>query len=358
MQSASMTSNRYAATDLLRHACALLERAGLDTDKALAVADILVEGDLLGHDTHGLQLLPSYLKELQSGGMEKAGAPRVLRDKPAALTWDGRRLPGPWLVLQAIEAAVPRARELGTCSVAIGRSHHIACLAAYLKRVTDQGLAILLSSSDPNNTAVAPHGGRRGAYTPNPIAAGWPTGGDPVLIDVSMSITTNGMTMRLRQQGKRFPGPWLIDAQGNPTDDPNVMQQDPKGALLPLGGLDSGHKGYALALLVEMLTGSLAGHGRADPQTGWSANAFLEVFDPAAFGGYRDFVRQSAFLAAACRNTPPRPGVDKVRLPGERALARRAEQLANGIALHPDIMRALTHWSERFGVPAPAALSA
>ena len=353
-----MTAPRYTAPDLIRYARVLLERAGLDTDKALAVADILVEGDLLGHDTHGLQLLPAYLEELRTGSMQKAGTPIVLRDKPAALTWDAQRLPGPWVVLQAIEEAVPRARALGTCSIAIRRSHHIACLAAYLKRVTDQGLAILLTSSDPNNTAVAPHGGARGVYTPNPIAAGWPTGGDPILIDVSNSITTNGMTIRLREQGRKFPGKWLIDAEGNPTDDPAVMQQKPRGALLPVGGVEYGHKGYALGLLVEMLSGSLAGHGRADPQTGWSANVFLEIFDPCAFGGYRDFIRQSAFLAAAVRNTPPRPGVDKVRLPGERALARRAEQLANGVVLHQDIMPALGTWAGKLGVPTPAPLAA
>lgn len=348
---------RYPRADLLRFARVLLEHAGLDTEKAAAVADILVEADLLGHDTHGLQLLPSYLKALQAGSMERVGQPKVLRDKPAALTWDGRRLPGPWLVLKAIEAAVPRAHELGTCSVAIRRSHHIACLAAYLERVTGQGLVILLTTSDPNNTAVAPHGGRRGAFTPNPIAAGWPTGGDPVLIDVSCSITTNGMTMRLLEEGKRFPGAWLIDAQGNPTDDPAVMQQSPPGALLPLGGVEMGHKGYALGLLVETLTGALAGHGRADPQTGWAANVFLEIFDPAAFGGYRDFVRQSAFLAAACRNTPPRPGFDRVRLPGERALAQRAEQLELGVALRPSVLPALAPWAEQLGVPPPVPLA-
>src|SRR5688500_10177066 len=137
-----MTTPRYAAADMVRFARVLLEHAGLDTEKALPVAEILVEGDLLGHDTHGLQLLPAYLQALQTGGMQKTGTPRVLRDRPAALTWDARRLPGPWVVLQAIEEAAPRARALGTCSVAIGRCHHIACLAAYLTRVTDQGLAI------------------------------------------------------------------------------------------------------------------------------------------------------------------------------------------------------------------------
>ena len=101
-----MDPPRYAADDLLRFARVLLERAGLDTDKARAVADVLMEADLLGHDTHGLSLLASYLGELESGGMSRSGQPRVVHDKPAALTWDGKRLPGPWLVLKAIEAAI------------------------------------------------------------------------------------------------------------------------------------------------------------------------------------------------------------------------------------------------------------
>jgi L-lactate dehydrogenase len=349
-----MDQPRYPAQDLLRFARVLLERAGLDTDKARAVADILVEGDLLGHDTHGLHLLPAYLRELESGSMTKAGQPRVLRDKPAALTWDARRLPGPWVVLKAIETAIPRARELGTCSVAISRCHHIGCLAAYLQRVADQGLAMLLTTSDPENTAVAPHGGRRGVITPNPIAAGWPTGGDPVLIDVSMSLTTNGMWQRLKAQGRKFEHAWLVDGEGNPSNDPEVMAAKPKGALLPLGGIEAGHKGFALGLLVEMLTSGLAGHGRADPQVGWSANVFLEIFDPAAFGGHRDFVRQTAWLAGKVRATPPRPGVDRVRMPGERGLQRRADQLERGVQLFPGTMDAIAPWADKLGVPAPA----
>jgi L-lactate dehydrogenase len=349
-----VTAPRYPAQDLLRFARVLLEHAGLDTEKANAVADILIEGDLLGHDTHGLHLLPPYLRELESGSMVRSGQPRVLHDKPAALTWDARRLPGPWVVLKAIEAAIPRAHELGTCSVAISRCHHIACLAAYLKRVTDQGLAILLTSSDPENTAVAPHGGRRGVMTPNPLAAGWPTGGDPVMIDVSSSYTTNGMTQRLQKEGRKFEHDWLLDAEGNPSNDPAVMSGQSKGSLLPLGGIEAGHKGFALGLLVEMLTSGLAGHGRADPQVGWSANVFLEIFDPAAFGGTRDFVRQTAWLAAKVRATPPRPGVEQVRMPGERGLKRRAEQLAQGVTLYPGILEAIAPWADKFAVPLPS----
>lgn len=344
---------RLPHDEINRFATQLLCAAGLEADKSATVARVLVEGDLLGHDTHGVALLAPYLADLESGGMASSGSPHVINDKPAALTWDGMRLPGPWLVVQAIEAAIPRARALGTCSVAIRRSHHIACLAAYLKPVTDAGLMIVIHSSGPDTTGVAPHGGCTPTYTPNPIAAGWPTQGDPVLVDISSSISTITMSTRMYRAGSRLPGQWLIDAQGRPTDDPAVMFAEPKGALLPLGGVDAGHKGYALGLTVEALTGGLAGHGRADGVKDWSANVLVQVMDPECFGGLTDFERQTQFLVDACRASTPRPGVERVRIPGERALARRAEQLASGIALHPSILPALAPWAGKLDVPLP-----
>jgi len=349
---------RYRATDLTGFATHLLGRAGLDEAKAQAVAEILVEGDLLGHNTHGLHLLALYLAQIEQGSMTKTGEPLVLADYPAAVTWDGRRLPGPWLVLRALELAIDRAQQNGTCTVAIRRSHHLACLAAYLQRATDRGFMAILTCSDPNSRGVAPHGGRRDVFTPNPIAAGWPTDGDPVILDISTSITTNNGTRRLADEGRKFPGQWLIDAQGNPTDNPAVAFADPPGAILPIGGVDHGHKGYALGLLVEALTGALAGHGRADPPEGWGANVLLQVFDPALFGGKEEFVRQTAKVAAACRATPPRPGFDRVRLPGEAGLRRRAAQLARGVDLYPSIVPALTPWAAKLGVALPAAIAA
>src|SRR4051812_26643310 len=244
-------SVRPSAEELIAFARALLFHAGLDADKARVVAEILVEADLLGHTTHGLALLAGYLAEIEKGAMTKTGEPRVLADFPAAVTWDGLRLPGPWLTVRALDLAITRAKTQGTCTVAIRRSHHIACLAAYLKRVTDQGLMVVISCSDPCVASVAPHGGRSAVMTPNPLAAGWPTEGDPVMLDISASITTNALTNRLRGEQKRFPGLWAIDAAGEPTDDPAVFAANPPGALLPTGGVDHGHKGYALGLLVE-----------------------------------------------------------------------------------------------------------
>lgn len=348
---------RYSAPELVAFATTLLRRAGLDETKAQAVADILVEGDLLGHNTHGLALLALYLGEIEKGGMAKTGEPQVLADFPAAVTWDGQHLPGPWLVLRALDLAMTRAQQNGTCTVAIRRSHHIACLAAYLKRVTDQGLMAILTCSDPTARGVAPHGGRREVMTPNPIAAAWPTSGDPVILDVSMSITTNALTRRLASEGRKFPGQWAVDGYGNPTDDPAAIFANPPGALLPMGGVDHGHKGYALGLLVEALTGALAGHGRADPPEGWSANVLLQVFAPALFGGDEKFLRQTSYVAATCRATPPRPGFERVRLPGESALRRREAQLAQGVELYPSIIPALVPWAQKLGVPVPVPIA-
>ncbi|MET0312653.1 MAG: Ldh family oxidoreductase [Burkholderiaceae bacterium] len=351
-----MTSLRYAPEALAAYATSLLERAGLATPKARAVAEILVEGDLLGHDTHGLAQLPAYLNELESGSMEKAGEPAVISDFPAAVTWDGRRLPGPWLVLQAMALAEERAATHGTGTVVIRRSHHIACLAAYLRRATDRGLMMVLTCSDPNAESVAPFGGLDPVFTPNPISAGFPTTGLPVLMDVSTSTTTNGMTNRLHKEGRKLPAQWVMDGHGQPSDDPGVLFGEPKGTILPLGGKDSGHKGYGLTLLVEALTGGLSGHGRADAREGWGATVFLQILDPRAFAGLDAFTRQTGRVADACRASRPAKAGEDVRTPGEKGLKRAEAQAREGLALYEAIMPALAPWGAKLGVEAPAAL--
>lgn len=346
------TPTRHAAAAVLTFSRDLLVAAGMPADKAEAVAGILVEGDLLGHTTHGLQLLPGYLKEVESGSMRVQGDPEVIHETPAALTWNGRRLPGPWLVLQAMQAATRMARACGTGSVAIRQSHHIACLAAFHKRATDEGLMMILASSDANSASVAPFGGLDAVFTPNPISVGIPTSGAPIVTDISTSATTNGLTGRLHQEGGRLPAPWLIDGHGKPSDDPAVLFQEPKGTILPLGGLDSGHKGYGLSLTVEALTGGLAGFGRADPKQGWGATVFLQVIDPEAFAGRDAFLRQMDEVARQCHASRPAQAGRPVRLPGEKGFALAEEQRAKGVALHPGIMDALKPWAEKLKVAA------
>jgi L-lactate dehydrogenase len=189
--------------------------------------------------------------------------------------------------------------------------------------------------------------------TPNPIAAGLPTSGDPILVDVSTSITSMGYTLQQMKAGKMLPGAWAIDAVGNATADPAALWTEPKGALLPLGGLDAGHKGFGLGLMIEALTAGLSGFGRADHHESWGATVFVQVLDPEAFAGLAAFKRQMDFVAESAHRTPPRPGVDRVRLPGEGGMRRYREQQEYGVALYPTIMPALEPWAEKFGVPPP-----
>ena len=345
---------RIPAARLVAFSRALLLAAGMPADKAEAVSTVLVEGDLMGHTTHGLQLLASYLGEIEKKSMAVDGDPVVLTDRPAAQLWDGRRLPGPWLVLRAIEQATRAARANGTGTVVIRRGHHIASLASYHQRVAEQGLVLLLTCSDPNSASVAPYGGLDPVFTPNPLSAAFPTGTTPVSVDISTSTTTNGLTNRLHQQGGKLPAPWLIDGHGEASNDPAVLFNEPKGTILPLGGMDSGHKGYGLSLLVEVLTGGLAGRGRADPKEGWGATVFVQVIDPEAFGGLAAFERQMGEVARQCRaSRPAKPG-RPVRLPGERGYQLAREQEQQGVQLHEGILPALAPWAQKYGVALPA----
>jgi LDH2 family malate/lactate/ureidoglycolate dehydrogenase len=181
----------------------------------------------------------------------------------------------------------------------------MACLASFLPIATDAGMMAIIACSDPSDAIVAPYGGKRAVFMPDPIAVRIPTDGDPILIDISASITTAGMSSRLRRSGERFQGACAIDAQCRPTDDPNVLTATPKGTLPPVGGLDHGHKCYGLALMVEALTQGLSGHGRVDREDRWRASVFIQVFDPEAFVGLAEFVHQTSFTAAACLDNPP-----------------------------------------------------
>jgi len=340
----------YAFGALASYASSLLTAAGLDGDKPAVVARLLVTADAMGHDTHGLAQLPDYLDDIVAGRMRATGEPEVLVDRPSACVWDGRTLPGVWLVDRAVRLAATRAQTHGLCAIAIRRSHHIACLAAYLLGATEQGLMAIIACSDPSEAQVAPHDGKHALFMPDPIAVGIPTKKNPILVDFSTSITTAGMTARLRREGRRFPGLWALDAEGRPSDDPTVM---PGGALLPVGGLDHGHKGTGLAWTVEALTQGLSGYGRADPEHGWGGSVFVQVLDPALFTGRAEFVRQTNWIADAHGAVLPRDPRRPVRLPGAQALAGLRRAQSEGLTPRTDTMAALAAWAQRLRVAAP-----
>lgn len=345
--------SRYSPSDLAVFAAGLLSAAGMPGDRAKKVAEILLEADLMGHDTHGLQLLPAYLDDLAAGRMRAAGDYEVVSEKGAVAVWDGDWLSGVWLTLQGLDFAAARAAEFGIGAVAIRRSHHIACLQAYLPRMTARGLVATIASSDPSLASVAPFGGLDPVFTPDPVAMGIPTAGDPILIDMSSSITTNGMTGRLAEKGQRTRGMWLQDHEGNLTDDPGVLMNEPKGTLLPSGGQDHGHKGYNMALMVESLTQGLSGYGRGIAEKRWGATTYIQVFAPAFFAGFDAFTERTTAIADLCRASRPHPAVGIVRLPGQKALERRDEAENRGALLPVGVMDALVTRAHGLGVAVP-----
>lgn len=343
---------RTALTDFAE---SMLTRAGMEADKAKATAAILVEGDMIGHETHGVSLLHWYVEALEDGSLARSGTYDVINDRGAAFVWDGNSLPGAWLLTKAIDQACERVRDHGVVTAAIRNCHHTCALSAFMRQVTERGLIVQLSVSHPAASRVAPYGGTKPLLTPNPIAAGFPTSTDPILIDVSCSITTTTMTQTLAKAGKKFPEAWAFTADGEPTDDPSEVTER-GGTMMPLGGQLKGHKGFGLGLMVELLGQGLSGKGRQNAPPGiFSQSAFLQVIDPEFFAGLDAFTTQSDWIAAACRDNPPAAWNNgPVRMPGDSAARKRRAALEKGVPVGDVPWQKLVKDAERLGVPVPS----
>jgi LDH2 family malate/lactate/ureidoglycolate dehydrogenase len=348
-----MTQTRHAIEPLTQFAHDLLAAGGMEAAKAEAVSRLLVLTDMLGRPTHGVALVPLYVAQLEKGLMTGTGEPDCLADKGSTLVWDGRYLPGPWLVESALSLAFERLPAHGVVTLAIRRSHHIACLAALVKQATDRGHIAILATSPRGWGCAAPRGGPEPLLTPNPFAIGYPSRPTPVLVDISSSITTVALTRQKAAAGVMFEHPWLIDAEGRPTTDPRVLEQtEPRGSLLLLGGLESGHKGFGMALMVEALTQGLSGFGRKDTEKRWGGSVFLQVIDPEAFAGRDAFMAQMEYLSERCHANAPLDDSAPVRMPGEQAEKNIAAARAQGVPLSEETVRQMGATASRLGIPA------
>jgi LDH2 family malate/lactate/ureidoglycolate dehydrogenase len=348
-----MEQVRFARDDLAALALQLLVKGGLERPKAEVVAELLIRTDEMGVTTHGISMVPYYLPELKAGNMASAGSWEVVRDTGATLVWDGNYLPGHWLMTHALDTCMARARTHGLASLAIRCSHHIGCLSTLTRIAAEAGLVCLIATSDPSGRWVAPYGGTEPTFTPNPWAVGYPGPDHPVLIDTCASITTVSKVREHINNGTRFERPWMLDGQGRPTTDPTVVNAEPRGTILPVGGIDHGHKGFAMALMVEMLTQGLSGHGRAEQPSRWGGNVYLQVMDPEAFAGSTAFVGEVGFLNDACRANRPAAGFDRVRIPGDRAAAALAQSRAGGVGLPDEVWRRVSVAAADLSVPLP-----
>jgi len=353
------TNAHYSVEALVSFAASLLTAAGMDDEKAHTVARLLILTDMMGRRTHGLAIVPLYIDDIRKGAMQVTGRPEAVRDTGATMLWDGAYLPGLWLVNRAIDAAIARVAGFGVVTVSIRRSHHIGCLAALVKQAADQGFVAIIANSDPAGQRVAPYGGTEPLLTPDPFAIGYPGREHPVLVDICASITTVSMTRQKFAAGEMFEHPWLLDAAGNPTRDPAVLENTkPRGSLQPVGGQEYGHKGFGLALMIEALSQGLSGHGRRDAPTRWGGNVFLQVIDPDFFAGRDAFAEQMNFLSEKCRANRPIHAEQPVRVPGDQAVSAIAAAMREGVGFEPKSWEAIARCAQELGVALPPPVAA
>ncbi|MAK71519.1 MAG: lactate dehydrogenase [Idiomarinaceae bacterium] len=347
---------RFDYQQMLQWADDCLQQSGASGEIARNVAFYLLEGDLLGYSTHGLIRLLNNCQWLQRGDSLGKGQPLTLSERAAVAHWDAQHLPGPYVVPQAIEAAVTMAKNAGTGTIVIRRSQHIAALASYLSLATEQGMVVSLMCSTPGQRAVAPFGSKQAVFSPNPFAVGVPSSTTPLLLDMSFSMTAAGKVRQAKANGEKLPYKALVTADGEWTDDPATFFAEPASAIAPLGGEKLGYKGYGLTLYSEILTMALSQYGRRQGGDDGDANSvWVQVIDPSAFGEQKAFIEQVDDLINDCRAAEPISAQQPVRIPGERGLGLKQQQLKSGLEYSDATLKVLRRCSEFTGVAMPAS---
>jgi LDH2 family malate/lactate/ureidoglycolate dehydrogenase len=322
----------------------------LPSEVAGDVTDIMLESDVLGHRTHGFAFLPVYLDRLAAGTIATSGDIEVLADGGASFAWNAHRLAGAWVTRRAIRDVVARAKDHAVVTATIANCSHIGCLQAYLRAMTDEGLFATLSATNPGISSVAPFGGADPVLTTNPIAYGIPTNGDPILIDQCTSVVSNAAVQERERRGEPVPASWLLDGDGEPTADATLLSANPPATIMPLGGPEFGYKGFGFGLMVEALTLALSGFGRTSSPDRVGQSVFLQVIDPRGFAGRDFFNAEMSQLAKRCRDSRPKQGGGRVRLPGERALAERDSKLREGLTFPADVIGRIEEWGRRLSI--------
>lgn len=342
---------RAPAELLYAHVVALLEAAGLERARATPMADIIIRTELLGHRTHGLAMLPTYLERLGNGMIARSGEITVESDTPTSLAWQAHRLPGAYVMGRAIEALYAKLEAAPVVTATIANCSHIGSLQSYLMEPGERKLLALMMVTDPGVASVAPFGGADPVLTTNPIAAAIPTHGDPVLIGQCTSLVSNA---QIQSATGELPGDWILDGDGRPSRNPSVLKADPPGTVMWVGGPDFGYKGFGFGLMVEAFALALSGHGRRTQQTRGAQGVFLQLIDPSAFSGREAFLDETTELVRRSLASRPAEGSSGVRMPGQRAIAEMRRQQRDGVEVSDPVWQAIQGWTKKLGVAEPA----
>jgi uncharacterized oxidoreductase len=320
---------------------ALVAAGGSEPREARAVAENLVTANLMGHDSHGIGMMPRYVEALLEGGLHANRHVEVKVDAGALLALDGRAGYGQAIGLEATRMAIERARKHGISLTALGNSHHLGRIGHWAEMAVAEGLVSMHFVNVKSFVRVAPFGGADRRFGTNPVCIAIPLPGEPpFLLDMATSAVAQGKLRVAHNKRAKIPRNWLIDDQGKPSDDPRWGVVPPLGAMLTFGE----HKGYGLAVACDLLGGALTGGG-ADAYENKTQRRVLNgmlsiVIDPKKLGTAAAFEKDAREYLAWLRKSRPAPGFDRVRIAGEPERETRATRERDGIPVDDET------WSE------------
>ena len=314
--------------ELHETSAAIFRAMGSAPEEAEEAAAHLARANLTGHDSHGIGMLPAYMRLFAEGKLVPNQTLRTVVDDGPILVLDADRGVGQRMAADAVRRGIERARELGACVLGLRNAAHIGRVGTYGELAASSGMIFVAFTNVATGPRLqAAHAGGDARIGTNPFVTAVPReAGPPVLLDMATTAIAAGKARVAMNMGKPVPENTLIDAAGRPTTDPSGLLQRHEGALLPFGG----HKGGGLAFMCEVLGAVATGGFRADDPAGSGiVNSFLAlVLDPGRLG------MKNTALEAACAHllaSPVAPGYDKVRLPGDKETETYAVRDATGV---------------------------
>jgi len=323
---------------------------GVSDEDATWMADVLVRGNLQGHDSHGVIRIPQYVAEWRTGKLDPRARPSILHEGPATARMDGEAGFGQIVAREAMRLAIRKAREVGISAVGVKRSGHIGRLADYVEMASAEDMiALLFVNASGAGQWMAPWGGREARLSTNPLAFACPAPETiPICLDIATTTAPEGKVRVKRNRQEEVPPGWLVDAEGRPSTDPEELYRTPRGTLLPMGG----HKGYGLAVMVEVLAGILtgAGHVREVPGPDFQGLLVL-VLDIAHFLPPAEFGSKVGALTHYLKSSALAPGFPQIMIPGEGEVLTERERAGKGIFVEEDTWSQIVTTARELGVP-------
>jgi len=340
---------RVNADKLTDFATAVYASAGMPEREAHLVADTLVQADAWGHQSHGVLRLGWYLDRIKNGVMKPVTQPEFVVDAGSIAVIDGHDGVGHVVTELATREAIKRAKAHGLGAVGVRMSNHFGTCMYYTRMGTQEGCAMFLTSN--GGPAMAPWGGRKKIIGTNPWSVATPAGKHPpFLMDMANTGVARGKIYLARNKRQKIPEGWAIDSDGAPTTDPQAAID---GIILPMAG----HKGYAIAMMVDVLSGVLTGSGflsqvHSPYKTAEKTNCghFMIAIDIAKFMPLAQFDRRMEDYIAEIKSVPLAKGFDQVFYPGEMEANNNIVNRRDGLALPDDTLADLARIAQETGL--------